>query len=45
MKQQINMMGDVMNESIKNQMAMLEAKIEAKLTTMVATMQEQEKIN
>ena len=44
MKQQISTMGDVINEAIKNQMAMLESKIEAKLATMVATMQEQEKI-
>ena len=44
MKQQISTMGDVMNETVKNQMAMLESKIEAKLATMVATMQEQEKI-
>ena len=42
MKQQISTMGDVINESIKNQMAMLEAKIDAKLHTMVATMQGQE---
>ena len=44
MKQQISTMGDVMNETVKNQMAVLESKIEAKLATMVATMQEQEKI-
>jgi len=44
MKQQISTMGNVMNESIKNQMVMFEAKIEAKLDTMVATMQEQEQI-
>jgi hypothetical protein len=37
-------MGDVMNEAVKNQMSMLESKIEAKLATMVATMQEQDKI-
>ena len=44
MKQQISTMGDVMNESIKNSMTMLESKIEAKFATVVATMQEQEKI-
>jgi len=44
MKQQISTMGNVMNESIKNQMVMFEAKIEAELDTMVATMQEQEQI-